>query len=171
MQNIALEKKEYNCPHRLTGSKLTVLTQKRDVVITDSFPETSALQQPKKSKSFQNFSGKVSRLIYKIPLQKKINSWFICILKMHIFLVIASLKESVQRHATVMDQKSKNISKRWKALCVKNASGIEVRWDPTAWRRVQPPMTDTHHRQDAGLWEPFVWPPELLLFLVRQTTW
>lgn len=48
MQNIALKKEEYNCPHRLTGSKLTVLTQKRDVVITDSFPETSALQQPKK---------------------------------------------------------------------------------------------------------------------------
>lgn len=44
------EIKGYYCPHTLTDSELAVLMQKRDVVTTDSFLETSAQQQPKNNK-------------------------------------------------------------------------------------------------------------------------
>lgn len=44
------EIKDYYCPHRLTGSELAVLMQKRDVVTTDSFLERSAQQQAKISR-------------------------------------------------------------------------------------------------------------------------
>lgn len=40
-------KNENDCPHRLTGWELAGLIQKRDAVISDSFLETSAQQQPK----------------------------------------------------------------------------------------------------------------------------